>query len=156
MLTATEAIGLGLSLEKARECILRGPAVLRFDHTKFVLRVKLLESLGYIEALTTVLANPTLLNYQEETVKEHAAWWMQTGLDHVKIVTANPTLLGAPKTIELQEKLDFLSRVAGMSNDDLNNAGSLFNRSLDGRLRTRFFYAAEGAGVPLQHVHAHA
>ena len=61
----------------------------------------------------------------------------------MKIVTANPTLLGAPKTKELQEKLEFLSRVAGMSTVDLNNAGSLFHGSLDGRLRPRYFYALQ-------------
>ena len=143
MLTATEAIGLGLSLEKARECILRGPNVLRFVHGKVVLRVKLLKSLGYIEALTMVLAHPPVLNFQEETVKERAAWWKQSGLDHVKLVTTTPTLLGGVSVEELQAKLDFLRRVAGMSIDDLNNAGSLFTRSLDGRLRTRYFYTLQ-------------
>ena len=142
MLTAT-ADGLGLSPEEARKCILRGPQILTSDHNKVVLRVKLLDSLGYAEARTIVLAEPCVLNYQEGTVKEHAAWWKQTGLDHVKLVTAHPTLLGAPKTIELQEKLEFLSRVAGMSTMDLNNAGSLFTRSLDGRLRTRYFYTLQ-------------
>ena len=38
-------------------------------------------------------------------------------------------------------KLDFLRRVVGMSNEDLNNAGSLFTQSLDGRLRARYFFA---------------
>ena len=142
MLTVTEAKGgLGLSLEKARECILRGPEVLRFDHGKVVLRVKLLESLGYAEARAMVLANPLVLAYKEDTVREHAAWWKQTGLDHVKIITTQPTLLGGVSLKELQEKLDFLSRVVGVSNKDLNNAPSLFTRSLDDRLRTRFFYA---------------
>ena len=42
---------------------------------------------------------------------------------------------------ELQTKLDFLRHVVGMSKVDLNNAGSLFGCSLDGRLRPRFFYA---------------
>ena len=129
-----------MSPDEARKCILRGPAILRFDHGKVVLRVKLLESLGYADARNMVLTNSRVLNYQEETVKEHAAWWKQTGLDHVKLVTANPTLLGV-SVKELQAKLDFLRRVAGMSNDDLNKAGSLFARSLDGRLRPRYFYA---------------
>ena len=40
----------------------------------------------------------------------------------------------------MQAKLDFLSRVVGMSKEDLNNAPSLFVRRLDGRLRARFFY----------------
>ena len=31
--------------------------------------------------------------------------------------------------------------VAGMSNNDLNNAGLLFSLSLDGRLRERYFFA---------------
>ena len=30
-----------------------------------------------------------------------------------------------------------------MSNEDLNKAGPLFARSLDGRLRTRYFYALQ-------------
>ena len=142
MLTVTEAKGgLGLSLEKARECILRGPEVLRFDHSTFVSRVKLLESLGYAEALSTVLAEPRVLNYQEETVKEHAAWWKQTGLDHVKLVTAMPTLLGGVSVEELQAKLDFLRRVAGMSIEELNKSGPLLAYSLDNRLRARYFYA---------------
>ena len=139
MLTATEN-GLGLSLEEARKCILRGPQILSSDHGKVVLRVKLLESLGYPEARTMVLAQPPVLQFKDETVKESAAWWRQSGLDHVKIVTALPTLLGV-SVKELQAKLDFLRRVAGMSNDDLNKAGSLFARSLDGRLRPRYFYA---------------
>ena len=140
MLTATEN-GLDLPLEEARKCILRAPTILLYDNDDFGRRVKLLESLGYAEARTMVLANSNVLNFKEETVKEHAAWWKQTGLDHVKLVSVLPTLLGSSSTEELQAKLDFMSRVAGMSNDDLNNAGSLFHRSLDGRLRTRFFYA---------------
>ena len=135
--------GLDQTPEEAHKCILRGPQILTYDHGKVVLRVKLLESLGYAEARTMMLKEPRVLNYQEETVKEHAAWWKQTGLDHVKIVTALPTLLGASKTIELQARLDFLSRVAGMSTADLNNAASLFTRSLDGRLRPRYFYALQ-------------
>ena len=141
MLTATED-GLGLSLEEARKCILRSPAVLRFDHEQLVLRVKLLESLGYAEARTMVLVKSDVLRFKEETVKEHAAWW-QTGLDHVKIVTALPTLLGSPKPTELQARLGFLSRVAGMSNEGLNKAGSLLLLSLHGRLRARYFYALQ-------------
>ena len=61
----------------------------------------------------------------------------------MKLVTMHPDLLGAPKVAELQAKLDFLGRVAGTSIADLNNAGSLFIRSLDGRLRTRYFYAQQ-------------
>ena len=132
-----------MSPDEARKCILRGPAILRFDHGKVVLRVKLLKSLGYIEAHTMVLAEPHVLNYKEETVREHAAWWKQTGLDHVKLLTTQPTLLGAPKTIELQAKLIFLSRVVGMSKDDLNKAAALFTYSLDNRLRARYFYALQ-------------
>ena len=142
MLTAIEN-GLGLSLEKAHKCILFAPQILLYDNNEVVLRVKLLESLGYADARTMVLANSTVLGYQEETVREHAAWWKQTGLDHVKLVTAMPTLLGGVSVEELQAKLDFLRRVAGMSIDDLNNAGSLFTRSLDGRLRTRYFCAQQ-------------
>ena len=142
MLTATED-GLGLSPEEARECILRGSEVLRFDYKKVVQRVKLLEGLGYPEALTMVLAQPSVLALKEETVKESAAWWKQSGLDHVKIATAYPNLFGVKSVKELQAKLDFLSRVAGMSNDDLNNAGVLFGLDLDGRLRMRYFYALQ-------------
>ena len=76
-------------------------------------------------------------------MREHAAWWKQSGLDHVKLVTMHPTLLGSPKATELQTKLDFLSRIAGMCNEDLNKSGSLFYRSLDGRLRARYFYALQ-------------
>jgi hypothetical protein len=88
-----------------------------------------------------VLKQPRVLNFKDQTVKETAAWWKQTGLDHVKLVTANPILLGVCSVKELQTKLDFLRRVAGMSDKDLNNAGSLFTFSLDGRLRKRYFYA---------------
>ena len=142
MLTATENV-LGLSLEEARKCILRGPEVLRFDHGKVVLRVKLLESLGYADARTMVLRNSRVLNFKEETVRGNVAWWKQSGLDHVKLVTAHPTLLGSSKATELQARLEFLRRVAGMSNEDLNNAASLFGFGLDGRLRTRYFYALQ-------------
>ena len=114
-----------------------------YDNDYVMRRVKRLESLGYAEARTMVLANPVVLNYQEETVMEHAAWWRQSRLDHVKLVTALPTLLGVCSTSELQVKLDFLSRVAGMSNEDLNKAGSLFFRSLHGRLRARYFFALQ-------------
>ena len=142
VLTTTEN-GLGLSPEEAHKCILRGPQILTSDHGKVVLRVKLLQSLGYAEARTMVLANSSVLNYQEETVKEHAAWWKQTGLDHVKLVIALPTLLGGVSVEDLHAKLDFLSRVAGMSTADLNKAGTLFARSFDGRLRARYFYALQ-------------
>ena len=140
MLTATEG-GLGLSPEEARSCILRSPAVLRFDHDAVVRRVELLKSLGYAKAHEMVLRSTAVLNYKEETVREHAAWWKQTGLDHVKILESHPDLLGAPTTEELQSKLDLLRRVAGMSTADLNNAGVLFTLSLDKRLRARYFYA---------------
>ena len=138
MLTATEG-GLGLSPEKARSCILRSPAVVLCDHDAVVRRVELLKSLGYPTAYKMVLKEPRVLNYKEETVREHAAWWKQTGLDHVKLVTSIPTLLGGVPTEELQARLDFL-RVVGMSTADLNNSPSLFTRSLDKRLRTRYFY----------------
>ena len=140
MLTATEG-GLGLSPDEARRCILRSPTVLLYDHDDVVRRVELLKSLGYPKAYRMVLAEPRVLTYNEETVKEHDAWWKQTGLDHVKILTAHPNRLGAPATAVLQANLDFLSGVAGMSPAELNNASSLFGRSLDGRLRARYFYA---------------
>ena len=59
----------------------------------------------------------------------------------MKLVTTHPSLLGACSVKELQAKLDFLRRVAGMSKEDVNNAHSLFALSLDGRLRARYFYA---------------
>jgi hypothetical protein len=132
--------GLGLPHEEARACILRSPAVLLYDNDDVLRRVALLKSLGYEKADEMVLKDPLVLNFKEETVQEAAAWWKQTGLDHVKIVTAYPTLLGACSVKELQAKLDFLRHVVGMSDKDLN-ACSLFTRSLDGRLRARFFYA---------------
>jgi hypothetical protein len=140
MLTATEG-GLGLSPDDARDCILRSPAVLCYDHDHVVRRVELLRSLGYAEAHKMVLKEPRVLNYKEETVRDHDAWWKQTGLDHVKILETNPGLLGACSKPELQARLDFLSGVVGMSTADLNNAPALFHRSLDGALRARYFYA---------------
>jgi hypothetical protein len=142
MLTATEG-GLGLSPEEARSCILLNPAVLRFNHDAVVRRVELLRSLGYPKAHRMVLRQSRVLSFTEETVREHAAWWKQTGLDHVKIVTMNPTLLGVVSVDELQAKLDFLSVVVGMSTAELNNAPSLFGLSLDDRLRARYFYALQ-------------
>jgi hypothetical protein len=141
MLTATKG-ALGLSPDEARDCILRSPAVLRSDHDDVVRRVELLRSLGYAEAHHMVLKEPRVLQYKEETVKEHAAWWKQTGLDHVKVVTMNPTLLGVAPVEALQAKLNFL-RFAAMSTAELNSAHSLFCLSLDGRLRVRYFYALQ-------------
>jgi hypothetical protein len=131
--------GLFQSQAEARECILRGPAILRFDRDKLVKRLALLESLGFPDALTVVLANPRLLTYGHETVEKAAAWWKQSGLDSVKILTSLPTLIGGSVEM-LQTKLEFLTSV-GMSSADLNNAASLFGNSLDGRLRARYFYA---------------
>ena len=143
MLTASEG-GLGLSPEEARSCILRCPEVLRFDHDAVVRRVTLLKSLGYPRAHDMVLKESRVLNYKEETVREHAAWWRQSsGLDHVKLVTSLPNLLGVAPVDELQAKLDFLSVVAGMSTAELNKAGVLFALSLDDRLRARYFYALQ-------------
>ena len=133
--------GLTWPHEKARACILRAPAVLLYDNDDVVRRVALLKSLGYEEARAMVLREPHVLNFKDETVKEMAAWWKQSGLDHVKLVTANPNLLGVSSVEELQAKLDFLRHLAGCSDEDLNNAPSLFNRSLNGRLRARYFYA---------------
>ena len=135
--------GLCQSPKEARECILRGPAVLRYDDDAVVARVALLTSLGYANARAMVLKEPRVLTYKDETVKEHAAWWQQTGLDHVKLVTTQPGLLGKCPVKEMQAKLNFLSHVAGMSKEDLNKAPSLFGRSLDGRLRARYFYALQ-------------
>jgi hypothetical protein len=140
MLTATEG-GLGLSPDEARNCILRSPAVLLYEHDAVVRRVELLKSLGYPKAHEMVLTEPRVLNYKEETVREHDAWWKQTGLDHVKIVSSTPTLLGGVPVEDLQAKLDFLRIVVGMSTAELNKAGTLFGRSLDDRLRARYFYA---------------
>jgi hypothetical protein len=140
MLTATEG-GLGLSPDEALDCILRSPEVLRFDHDAVVRRVELLKRLGYPKAYKMVLDQPRVLNFKDETVREHAAWWKQTGLDHIKIVTSLPTLLGGATVVELQARLDFLRIVVGMSTADLNNAPSLFANSLDDRLRARYFYA---------------
>jgi hypothetical protein len=136
-----EKDGMSLLLEEARDCILRVPQMLLHDNDDVVRRVALLKSLGYEKAHRMVLKQPSVLNFKDQTVKETAAWWNQTGLDHVKLVTANPTLLGVCSVEELQAKLDFLRSVVGVGKEDLNNAGSLFHRSLDGRLRPRFFYA---------------
>jgi hypothetical protein len=140
MLTATEG-GLGLSPEEAQKLVLKNPRVLCSDSLTFTKRLELLKSLGYPKAHEMVLTEPRVLNFKEETVREHDAWWKQTGLDHVKILTANPNRLGAPTTAALQANLDFLRCVAGMSTADLNNAGSLIHRSLNDRLRARYFYA---------------
>ncbi len=140
MLTATEG-GLGLSPDEARNCILRSPAVLLYEHDAVVRRVELLKSLGYPKAHEMVLKESRVLSSTEETVREHDAWWKQTGLDHIKIVESQPDLLGAPTTAVLRAKLDFLSCVAGMSTEQLNNAHSLFGLTLDDRLRARYFYA---------------
>ena len=134
--------GMCKSLEEARQCILRGPQVLSHDNESVVRRVELLKSLGYAEARAMVLTNPGVLSYKEETVKKLAAWWQQTGLDHMKIVTAQPTLLGSSTTAAKHAKLDFLRHVAGMSKEELNKAPSL-TYSLDGRLRARYFYALQ-------------
>jgi hypothetical protein len=88
-----------------------------------------------------VLAASVVLNYKDETVIEHAGWWSRTGLDHVKILTTQPTLLGACSMTAYQAKLDFLRHVVGTSDADLNNAGLLFTLTLENRLRPRFFYA---------------
>ena len=136
-----EKDGMSLPLEEARDCILRAPHILLCDNDQVVRRVALLKSLGYEEAHRMVLKQPLLLMYKDETVKETAAWWKQSGLDHVKIVTTQPTLLGGVSVKELQARLDFLRHVPGMSEEDLNKAASLFTFSLDGRLRPRYFYA---------------
>ena len=72
----------------------------------------------------------------------HAAWWKQAGLDHMKVVTSYPALLGV-SVEELQAKLSFLRDVARLSVADLNRGGPLFQASLDKKLRPRFFYALE-------------
>jgi hypothetical protein len=59
----------------------------------------------------------------------------------MKIVESYPTLLGGVSTIEMQAKLSFLSDVAWLSTDDLNNGGPFFQASLDNKLRPHFFYA---------------
>jgi hypothetical protein len=105
--------GLGQPHEEARACILRGPQILSQDIDKVVRRFALLKSLGYEEAGKMVLREPRVLTYKEETVKEAAAWWKRTGLDHVKIVTAYPHLLGLCSVKEMQAKLDFLSEARG-------------------------------------------
>jgi hypothetical protein len=140
MLTATEG-GLGLSPDEARDCILRSPQVLSYDHDDVVRRVELLKSLGYPKGHEMVLTNSTVLSFKEDCVRKCNAWWKQTGLDHVKIVTSLPTLLGGVPLESLQAKLGFLSGVVGVSTAQLNNAHSLFSFSLDGRLRARYFYA---------------
>jgi hypothetical protein len=140
MLTATEG-GLGLSPDEARRLILLSPNVLLYEHDAVVRRVELLKSLGYPEAHEMVLKASTVLNFKAETVREHDAWWKQTGLDHVKIITMNPTLLGVAPVEALQEKLNFLRDVSWLSTDDLNNGGPFFQASLDNKLRPRFFYA---------------
>ena len=144
LLTATER-GLGLSRGEALRRILVDPRVLGLNFSKLTRRMKLLESLGYKDGRRMVLTHTASVHSNEETVKASAAWWQEcSGLDHAKVITARPTLLGAVSAVqELQNKLDFLRDVVGMSNAQLNNAGSLFSLSLDGRLRRRYFYARQ-------------
>ena len=139
MLTATEG-GLGLLSEEAQRLVVQNPKLLSHDFERFTQRVELLTSLGYPKAHEMVLVNSAVLNYKEETVREHDAWWKQTGLDYVKILTHHPNRLGAPSTTKLQAALDFLSDVVGLSTTDLNNSGALLHRSLERRLRARYFY----------------
>jgi len=140
MLTAKEG-GLGLPHKEARESILVNPRVLQFDFDKFTKRVELLRSLGFEDAHRMVLSFSAVLVYTDKTVIEHEAWWRQSGLNHVKLITSLPTLLGACSTSELQAKLDFLRNVAGLSVDDVNSGAPFFSASLDDKLRPRFFYA---------------
>jgi len=143
LLTATEG-GLGLTHDEARKCILLNPRVLQSDFEKFTKRVELVRSLGYADAHRMVLEASQLLGYKDETVIEHADWWRQhTGLDHVKVVTSQPTLLGACSTTSYQAKVDFLRDVAGLSDYDLNHGAPFFGSSLEDKLRPRFFYAVQ-------------
>ena len=142
MLTAAEN-GRGLSPEEARKCILCGPALLLKDNKAVVKRAELVESLGYAGALALLLKQPSVLNFKEERVKESDAWLKQSGLDHVKLVTIQPTLLGGASVRKLQTRLDFLRLVAGMSTENLNNAPWLFGLHLGGRVRPCFFYALQ-------------
>jgi len=140
MLTATDG-GLGLSAEDARSCIILNPRVLFAKFEDFTRCVELLRSLGFEDAHRMALAHTTVIDYGDDCVRAHAAWWRQSGLDHLKIVAMQPTLLGGVAIEELQAKLDFLIRVVGMSTAELNNASSLFGRKLNERLRARYFYA---------------
>jgi hypothetical protein len=141
-LTATEG-GLGLSPEEAQQIVLKNTHVLSSDAERFTKRVELLQSLGYPKAYEMVLKETRVLNYKDETVREHTVWWKQSGLDHRKILEAHSDLLGSPSTADLQAKLDLLARVAGMSTAELNRAGVAFTYSLDKRLRARYFYALQ-------------
>ena len=90
-----------------------------------------------------VLTQPRVLTFKEETVRGNAAWWKQSGLDYLKLVTALPTLLGVCSTNELQAKLNFLRDIAKLSVADLNCGGPFFLSKLDKLSVVAIFLCAE-------------
>jgi hypothetical protein len=136
--------GLGYTPDRAASRVATHAALLNFTRTHVAKIAAVLEACGIAVGTKAIAAYPVLLNLKEETLLDHAAWWRQTGLDYKKILTAHPVLLclrSDESRNYVQEKLDFLRDVAGMSVDELNKAGVLFCLSLVDRLRPRFFYA---------------
>jgi hypothetical protein len=136
--------GLGYTPERAAGRVATHVSLLNYTQEHVKRMAAVLEACGVAVGTKAIAGYPFLLDLKEETLLDHAAWWRQTGLDYKKILTAHPVLLclrSDESRNYVQEKLDFLRDVAGMSVDELNKAGVLFCLSLVDRLRPRFFYA---------------
>jgi len=138
--------GLGYTPERAAQRISADPRVLTRSPELVLKTAAVLEACGVADGMKAIAQVPKLLGLAASTLLEHADWWKQAGLDYKKILTAHPDLLGlssASSHKHLQDKLDFLRGVAGMSDAELNNAASLFSYSLEDRMRPRYFYALQ-------------
>ena len=140
LLAPRAAGGLGLPLATALKRIEGFPHLLNYPTDKVLARVELIESLGSADATATLAKAPSLTGMSAETLSANAAWLKEQGLDLQFAFAQAPALFYLARD-NLAPKFEFLRSVVHLSPADINFDPTVLGRSLEARLRPRFFFS---------------
>ena len=140
LLAPRNAGGLGLKLSTALKRVESYPHLLTIPTDTLLSKVELIESLGSADATATLAKAPSLTGMSVETLSANVAWLKEQGLDLQFTFAQAPALFYMARDT-LAPKLDFLRGVVHLSAEDINFDPTVLGRSLEGRLRPRFFFA---------------
>jgi len=140
LLAPREAGGLGLRLPVALKRVEGYPHFLTMPTATLRAKVALLEELGAADATATLAKAPSLAGLAPATLAANAAWLAEQKLDLGRAFAQAPALFYLARA-NLAPKFDFLRCVAHLSDADINFDPTVLGRSLEHRLRPRFFFA---------------
>jgi len=115
------------------------PTVLNIPTTTIQKKLHLLSSLG-ISAQKFIQRDIVILICAEQAIRTRMGFLNENGLDAVRIVNAQPTVVGLDIDRKLRPTIEFITQVMGRSTEEISKCPSCFTYSLEKRLRPRYDY----------------